>query len=107
VIGRLSLLKSPGGSHRLRNISHVFDWGRTAERTAAWPSEGLRRPLGAGVILSGSPVIMVEHSAQPLAALDRSERVRCCEFRKDQLIVEPLMVPLMMVVDDELLNGTA
>ena len=66
MIGRLSLLKSPGGSHRLRNM-RMFS-------------------IGAG---------------------RRSERVRCCEFRKDQLIVEPLMVPLMMVVDDELLNGTA
>jgi len=36
-----------------------------------------------------------------------SGKINCCEFRKDQLIVEPLMVPLMMVVDDELLNGTA
>jgi len=107
VIGRLSLLKSPGGSHRLRNM-RMFSIGagrRSAQRLGR--QKGLRRPESAGVILSGSPVIMVEHSAQPLAALDRSERVRCCEFRKDQLIVEPWMVPLMMVVDDQLLNGTA
>ena len=42
-----------------------------------------------------------------MSALDRSGGIRIDSLREDQLIVEPLVIALTMVVGDELLNGTA
>jgi hypothetical protein len=51
------------------------------------------------------PVIVFEHSAEALSASDRS--VAMCEtaIRNNEQITDALMVPLAMIVDNELPNG--
>ena len=50
-------------------------------------------------------IIIVQHSAQPLAALDCSGTVGARPFVHDQPIAKPLMVPLAMVVRHEFADG--
>ena len=50
-------------------------------------------------------IIIVQHSAQPLAALDYSGTVGARPFVHDQPIAKPLMVPLAMVVRHEFADG--
>ena len=52
--------------------------------------------------LGGLPVVVVEHSAQSLPALDRSGKIRACRAGEDQLIVEPLVITLSMIMRQKL-----
>ena len=50
-------------------------------------------------------MVVVQHPTDPLAALDATAGWRCRRQRQDQAIAEPLVIPLVMVVHDELADG--
>ena len=50
-------------------------------------------------------MVVVQHSAQLLAALDRSSAITARFFRDDQPIAEASVIPLVMVVRHKFLNG--
>lgn len=54
---------------------------------------------------SGLTIIEVQHSAQPLAALDRSCLIRAGLFPHDQAIAEALVVPLVMIMHHKFVDG--
>ena len=47
----------------------------------------------------------MQHPTEPLAALDATTGWRCRRQRQDQAIVEPLVIPFVVVVRDELADG--
>jgi hypothetical protein len=50
-------------------------------------------------------IIIIQHSAQPLTALDRSTATGARLLLHDQPVAQPLMVALVMIMHDEFLNG--
>ena len=47
----------------------------------------------------------MQHPTEPLAARDATTGWRCRRQRQDQAIVEPLVIPFVVVVRDELADG--
>ena len=47
----------------------------------------------------------MQHPTEPLAARDATTGWRCRRQRQDQAIVEPLVIPFVVVVRDELAHG--
>ena len=47
----------------------------------------------------------MQHPTEPLVALDATTGWRCRRPRQDQAIVEPLVIPFVVVVRDELADG--
>ena len=47
----------------------------------------------------------MQHPTEPLAARDATTGWRCRRRRQDQAIVEPLVIPFVVVVRDELADG--
>src|SRR5580693_496788 len=50
-------------------------------------------------------MIIVEHSAKATAASNRSSTVSQIDFRENEHIADALMVPLAVIMSDELANG--
>jgi hypothetical protein len=50
-------------------------------------------------------IIVIQHSAQPLATLDRSTAGEACLILYDQPVVQPLVVALAMIVLDKFVDG--
>ena len=61
--------------------------------------------LTAGHVSRCCPIGVVQHPTEPLAALDAPTGWRCRRQRQDQAIVEPLVIPFVVVVRDELAHG--
>ena len=57
-----------------------------------------------GVFSRGIPVIIVEHSAQPLSPADGSCRALDRLARSDQPIVEALVIPFKVIMSTEVPN---
>ena len=47
----------------------------------------------------------MQHPPEPLAARDATTGWRCRRQRQDQALVEPLVIPFVVVVRDELADG--
>jgi len=48
---------------------------------------------------SGSfAVVIIQHSAQPLTAMERSPSTTARLFPQDQLVLQPLVIPLVMIM---------
>src|SRR5215467_11895869 len=55
----------------------------------------------------GLPIIVVQHPAQPLTALNRSTITSMRVIRDDQPVAETLMVAFCMIMRDEFVNPFA
>jgi len=47
--------------------------------------------------LCGLPMVVPQHSAESLAAMDDTVRATLASFRVDQSVVQPLVIPLSVV----------
>ena len=65
-----------------------------------------QRGTGPRLDRSGSgPVIVVQHAAQALTTLDLSRASEVAGFWTDELVSQPLMVALVVIMSNEVLNG--
>ena len=65
-----------------------------------------QRGIGRGLDGSGSgPIIVVQHAAQALPALDLSRASEVAGFWTNELVPQPLMAALAVIMSDEVLNG--
>ena len=65
-----------------------------------------QRGIGPRLDRSGSgPVIVVQHAAQALPALDLSRASKVAGFWTDELVSQSLMIALAVIMSNEVLNG--
>ena len=65
-----------------------------------------QRGIGPQLDRSGSgPVIVVQHAAQALPALDLSRASEVAGFWPDELVSQSLMIALAVLMSNEVLNG--
>ena len=53
----------------------------------------------------GRPIVVLQHPADPLSALNRPARVSRRGQGTDQSVVQPLMIPFVVIVCDEPTDG--
>ena len=64
------------------------------------------RTMHGSVAVSGStPVVVFQQATESFAALDFANLQSDCGSRLDQLVIEPLMIPLRVVMLDVITNG--
>src|SRR6516165_2479880 len=65
-----------------------------------------QRGIGPRLDCSGSgPVIVVQHAAQALPALDLSRASKVAGFWTDELVSQSLMIALAVIMSNEVFNG--
>jgi hypothetical protein len=99
-----SSLKMPKGGKL--SDTEIEDMAARIQAGAAWPKT--MAPVVSNNWNTGSscgPIIIIEHSAEAAAASNRSSAISKAGLRGDEHVADALMIPLAVIVSDELSNG--